>query len=61
VAKRDAGAATPAKYFFVRKESLRDAETLFVFIHRKKKGKDDISVICKFVLWELHFGGTIDN
>jgi hypothetical protein len=30
VAKRDAGAATPAKYFFVRKESLHDAETLLL-------------------------------
>jgi hypothetical protein len=29
VAKRDAGAATPAKYFFVRLEPLHCAEALF--------------------------------
>jgi hypothetical protein len=33
VAKRDAGAATPAKYFFVSKESLQDAEALFIGIN----------------------------
>jgi hypothetical protein len=32
VAKRDAGAAMPAKYFFVREESLHDAEALFISI-----------------------------
>jgi hypothetical protein len=44
VAKRDAGAATPAKYFFVSKESLHDAETLFICIKNARNHISDFSL-----------------
>jgi hypothetical protein len=62
VAKRDAGAATPAKYFFVSLEPLHFAEALFkIFDWEIEAWKDILSWSggLRFSLFTAFWGGAL--